>query len=303
MKQADSDSPHPSFGPKAQSRFAEVLESKMHWVEAGSGDPIVFMHGNPTSSFLWRKIFAQFEGKGRLLAPDMIGFGQSGKPSMDYSLADFQRYYDAWFDMLDLRNVTLVLQDYGGLFGVSWARRHPDRVKAIALLEPVLRPLRSKDLGEDFLKIRSLVLQPGEGEKFVMDENKFVDMCSRWFLKPLPEEERLEYMKPFPTTESRKPVITFPRHLPVDGAPQITVDLLELNAQWLKTSEIPKLLLTFEPGFLIQKEQIDWSRENIKNIEIEAVGPGLHFVQEDQPDGIARAVSSWMERHHLTRKT
>jgi haloalkane dehalogenase len=106
-------------------------------------------------------------------------------------------------------------------------------------------------------------------------------------------------MKPFPTPESRKPVITFPRHLPVDGAPQITVDLLELNARWLGKSDIPKLLLTFEPGFLIQKDEIAWSRENIRNLEIEAVGPGLHFVQEDQPEGIADAVLGWMARHEL----
>ena len=124
------------------------------------GDPIVFMHGNPTSSFLWRNILPKFEGKGRLLAPDMIGFGQSGKPAIEYSLADFQRYYDAWFELLDLRNATLVLQDYGGLFGVDWARRHADRVKAIALLEPVLRPLSSKALEQTSSRFETLFFSP-----------------------------------------------------------------------------------------------------------------------------------------------
>lgn len=302
MKQAVAVSPHPAFGPKAQSCSAPVLDSTMHWVEAGSGDPIVFMHGNPTSSFLWRKVFAQFDGHGRLLAPDMIGFGQSGKPPIEYSLADHEHYLDAWFEKHALRNVTLVLQDYGGLFGVSWARRHADRVKAVALLEPVLRPIQSKDLPEEFVKIRSLVLKQGEGEKFVLDDNLFLEACSRTFIEPLCEEDRLEYLKPFPTPLSRKPVIVFPRHLPVDGAPTVTIDLLELNAEWLKSSEVPKLLLTFDPGFLVKEEAIAWSRGNIRNLEIEPIGAGLHFVQEEQPDGIAQAILRWMRRKQLVNK-
>ena len=215
MTQVTAARSHPAFGPSAQSRQMDVLDSTMHWVDAGQGDPIVFLHGNPTSSFLWRKVFARLDGQGRLLAPDMIGFGQSGKPNIDYSLADHQRYLDAWFEALDLTNVTLVLQDYGGLFGVSWARRHPDRVKAVALLEPVMRPPAAKDLPEGFINMRNIVLEEGVGEKFVLEDNHFLEAVSRYFITPLPEEDRSEYLKPFPTAASRKPIIVFPRHLPI----------------------------------------------------------------------------------------
>lgn len=292
---------HPGFGPSAISRQIDVLGSSMHWVESGEGDPIVFLHGNPTSSFLWRKVFARCAGRGRLLAPDLIGFGQSGKPEIGYTLADHEQYLDAWFDALNLRRVTLVLQDYGGLFGVSWARRHADRVKAIALMEPVLHPVASKELPDAFVQMRNTVLQPGTGEQFVLEDNHFLEAVSRFFIAPLPEEDRLEYLKPFPTPASRRPVIVFPRHLPVDGQPQVTVDLLARNAEWLRVSAVPKLLLTFEPGFLITPAVIDWARANVRALEVEAAGAGLHFVQEEQPEAIGAALGAWMDRHQLGR--
>jgi len=299
MSPIKESTPHPGFGDGARSCEREILESTMHWVEAGEGDPIVMLHGNPTSSFLWRKVFAGLDGKGRLLAPDLIGFGKSGKPALDYSLADHQRYLDAWFDAMDLKDVTLLLQDYGGFFGVDWARRNSDRVKAIAFMEPVLRPVASKDMPPPFIELRGNVLKPGIGEKMVIEDNEFLEAVSRFFIFELPEEDRLEYLKPFPTPESRKPLIVFPRHLPVDpteGWAKETAELLERNNAWLVTADIPKVLITFEPGFLITKDVIDWCRDNLKNLVIEEGGAGLHFVQEEAPEPIVAAVGRLLDR-------
>jgi len=288
---------HPAFGATAHARDVAVLDSTIHWVESGTGDPIVFLHGNPTSSYLWRKVFARLEGEGWLLAVDLIGFGGSGKPDIAYDLADHERYLDAWFAALDLTGVTLVLQDYGAAFGVSWARRNPDRVKAIVLLEPVLWPIDSADLPQAFVDTRALVKRPGEGEQFVLEDNLFLTkLFPATFLEPLPEEDLQVYLAPFPTPESRRPVIVFPRSLPVDGEPQATVDLLEENAAWLRESDTPKLLLTFDPGFLLTAPILAWARENIRNLDVQAAGAGVHFVQEEQPEAIAEAVRSWPAR-------
>jgi haloalkane dehalogenase len=292
-----SDRAHAAFGGAAVARDVRVLDSSIHHVESGTGDPIVFVHGNPTSSFLWRKVFARLEGQGRLLAVDLIGFGGSGKPDIAYDLDDHQRYLDAWFDVLDLTDVTLVLQDYGAAFGVAWARRNPGRVRSVVLMEPVLWPIDSADMPDAFIDVRKTVLVPGEGERFVLEENRFVaELFPATFLQPLPDEDLQEYLAPFPTPESRRPVIVFPRSLPVDGRPQATIDLLERNAQWLRESETPKLLLTFEPGFLLTKPILDWARETIRNLEVQPAGAGLHFVQEEQPEAIAEAVRAWLAR-------
>lgn len=290
---------HPGFGPNARSHEANILGSTMHWVEAGTGDPIVMLHGNPTNSFLWRKVFAGLDGKGRLIAPDMIGFGKSGKPDIDYNLETHQKYMDAWFEEMDLQNVTLLLQDYGGFFGVNWASRHADRVKAIAFMEPVLRPVASSDMPPPFIELRNNVLQPGVGEEIVIESSTFIDAVRNFFIVELTDEEWAGYTDPFPTAESRKPLITFPRHLPVDateGWAKETADILEKNNAWLVTTDMPKVLITFEPGFLITKPVIEWCKANLKNLVIEEGGAGLHFVQEEAPEPIIAAVERLLAR-------
>ncbi|MEJ2889822.1 haloalkane dehalogenase [Actinomycetospora aeridis] len=287
---------HPGFGVTAIARDAEVLDSTIHYVESlagddGSRDPIVFLHGNPTSSFLWRHVFSRLEGQGRLLAVDLIGFGDSGKPDIDYSLEDHQRYLDAWFDALALTDVTLVLQDYGAAFGLHWASRHPDRVRAVVLAEPVIAAIESEALPEAFVSTRALVRTPGDGEKFVLDDNRFVgELFPGFFLQPLADDDLAEYLRPFPTPESRKPVIVFPRQLPVDADPASTVAYLDAFTEYLRTSDVPKTLLTYEPGFLLTPKVLKWARATIKNLEVVDGGAGIHFVQEESPEPIADAV-------------
>lgn len=289
--------PHPQFGASATAHDTAVLDSHLHHVESGEGDPIVFLHGNPTSSFLWRHVFRGLEGRGRRLAVDLIGFGDSGKPAIEYSLHDHQRYLDAWFDAHELREVTLVLQDYGALFGLSWAARHPDRVAAVLLAEPVLRPIEAAELPEQFVRTRALIRVPGEGERFVLDENRFLgELFPGFFVRPLSDEAIAEYQRPFPTPDSRRPVLYFPRNLPVDGEPRSTVEYLDSVVPWLRTSPVPKTLLTFEPGFLLTPTILEWARATIRDLEVTAAGKGIHFVQEEEPEAIAAAVEALLGR-------
>ncbi|CAG9268102.1 haloalkane dehalogenase [Paraburkholderia unamae] len=286
-----------SFGPDVKRHDVPVLDSHLHTVEHGTGDPVVFLHGNPTSSYLWRNIFRDLTGRGRLLAPDLIGYGRSGKPDIDYTLDNQQRYVDAWFDALDLRNVTLVLQDYGAAFGLNWASRHPDRVKAVAFFEPVIRSVDSAALPAEFIATRARLRQVGVGERFVLEENRFMTELFPWFfLKPLGADALKEYQSAFPAPDSRKAVLAGPRNLPVDGEPATSVVFLELAMEWLGSSPTPKLLLTFNPGFLMTDALVRWSRETIRNLEIVEAGEGIHFVQEERPEAIARLVGDWLDR-------
>lgn len=286
---------HEAFGPSAVAKDVDVLDSSIHYVESGAGDPVVFLHGSPTSSFLWRHVIANLDGAGRLLAPDLIGLGGSGKPDVEYSLADHDAYLAAWFDALDLTDVTLVVQDYGAAFGVSWARRNPDRVKALVLFEPVLRDIDSAALPAGFLDFQSTVRTPGAGEKYVLEDNRFLtELLPGTFLTPPSEEDLQQYLAPFPTPESRKPLLYFPRNLPIDGVPASSVEYLEANVPWLRESDVPKLLLTFEPGFLLTPAILEWARTNVRNLEIRPAGAGIHFVQEDQPRAIADAVRGFL---------
>lgn len=290
--------PVEAFGPDAQSVDVPVLDSHLHHVEQGEGSPIVFLHGSPTSSYLYRHVFKALQGRGRLLAVDLIGFGDSGRPPIAYELADHERYLDAWFDALDLRDVTLVLQDYGAAFGVSWAARHPDRVRAVLLAEPVIRDIESSALPAAFVGAQQLIRTPGDGEKFVVEDNGFMtQVFPGAFLQPLAPDDLAVYQAPFPTAESRGHLIRFPRNLPIDGIPASSVHYLERNEEWLKTSvDVPKTLLTYEPGFLLTPTIKAWIRENVADIEVHAGGAGVHFVQEEQPQGLADAVDALLAR-------
>ncbi|WP_137809421.1 MULTISPECIES: haloalkane dehalogenase [unclassified Gordonia (in: high G+C Gram-positive bacteria)] len=298
MTQTSRAIPLSAFGPDARSVDTPVLDSHIHHIEHGDGDPIVFLHGSPTSSYLWRHVFTRLAGRGRLIAADLIGFGDSGRPDIAYELDDNVRYLDAWFEALDLRRVTLVLQDYGAAFGIDWAAKHPDRVKAVLLAEPVLRDIASADLPEPFVQAQQLIRTPGDGEKFVVDDNLFLtQVLPGAFLEPPAQEDLDVYLAPFPTAEGRGHLIRFPRNLPIDGDPAGTVEFLDRSAEWLGNStDVPKLLLTFEPGFLLTPEILAWATTHIADLEVRAAGPGVHFVQEEQPQAIADGVVDLLAR-------
>lgn len=281
-----------------------VLDSTIHYEESGSGLPVVFLHGNPTSSYLWRRVTPHLAGQARTLAPDLIGMGASGRPEIAYDFADHVRYLDAWFDALDLREVVLVGHDWGGALALDWAARHPERVRAVALLETFLKPLTSADLSAPARERFAAFRTPGVGEKLVLEENIFLKTAFKGgVLNPLSDEEAAPYQAPYPTPESRRPLLAWPRMMPVDGEPAHIVERIERYDAWLATSEeVPKLLLTFDssPTLLITAEVAEWAKKNIVGLEVEHLGAAGHHAPEDRPDEIGKAISGWLDRLDLS---
>jgi haloalkane dehalogenase len=280
----------------------DVLDSTIHYEESGTGPALVLLHGNPGSSYLWRNVIPHLGG-GRLLAPDLIGMGRSGKPDISYDFADHARYLDAWFDALDLDDVVLVGHDWGGALAFDWAARHPGRVRGIAFLESIIKPMAWEELSPQARERSKLIRTPGAGEEMVLEENLFVRQAfTGGVLTPVGESDLEAYLAPFPTPESRRPVLAWARQIPLGGEPAALVARIEAYDAWLATStSVPKLLLTFEgsPTLLIGKEMADWCATHIASLESVACGEAGHHAPEDRPEEIAAAVAAWADRHGL----
>jgi haloalkane dehalogenase len=280
-----------------------VLDSSIHYQETGSGTPVVLLHGNPGSSHLWRNVIPGL-GRGRPLAPDLIGMGRSGKPDLSYSFTDHARYLDAWFDALGLDRVILVGHDWGGALAFDWAARHPERVLGIAFLESIVKPMAWEDLSPPARKRWETIRAPGAGEDMVLKQNLFLRTAfgGGGVLSPVSDEDMQAYLEPFPTPESRRPILAWARQLPLGGEPAELVTRIEAYDAWLATStSVPKLLLTFEgaPSLLIGEEMAKWCATHIASLETVPCGEAGHHAPEDRPKEIAAAVSAWSDRHRL----
>jgi haloalkane dehalogenase len=272
-----------------------VLDSGMSYVDVGSGDPIVFLHGNPTSSYLWRNIIPHVRDYGRCLAPDLVGMGQSGKsPTKAYRFQDHAHYLDAWFDALHLdRNIILVLHDWGSALGFYRAFRHHEQIQAIVYMEAIVQPRRWEDFpdGRDAI-FRSL--RSEQGEHMVLDENFFIEVVlPKSILRKLSDEEMAAYRAPFRDREARLPTLVWPRELPIEGTPADVVKIVESYGQWLAGSDIPKLFINADPGAQIVGRLREFCR-GWKN-QREVTVPGSHFIQEDSADQIGAAIRDFVK--------
>ncbi|MEU7877476.1 haloalkane dehalogenase [Microbispora bryophytorum] len=280
----------------------DVLDSAMYYEETGSGAPFVFLHGNPASSHLWRKVLPGIGADARLLAPDLIGMGRSGKPDVPYRFADHARYLDAWFDRLGLEDVVLVGHDWGGSLAFDWAARHPGRVRGVAFFETIVRTMSWSELGEA-PRARAEAIRSPEGEPLVLDRNFMVETAfTGGVLTPLGEEDMRPYLEPYPTRDSRRPLLEWARSMPLDGEPADVAERVGAYGGWLASSrDVPKLLLTFDssPTLLIGPEMAAWCAANIAGLEVEHCGPAGHHAPEDRPEAIAAAIDAWAERHGL----
>ena len=282
-----------------ERKRVSVLDSEMAYVDTGSGDPVVFLHGNPTSSYLWRNIIAEVEGGARCLAPDLIGMGDSGKnPAGSYRFVDHARYMDAWFDALGLdrhtKNVTLVIHDWGSALGFHWAHRHQDSIKALVYMEAIVCPLTWETFPEVARKVFQGFRSPA-GEDLVLQNNVFVErVLPGSVLRGLTEEEMAVYRKPYTEPgESRRPTLTWPRQIPIEGEPADVVEIVEQYGQWLSTSELPKLFVNADPGAILAGPQREYCRAwpNQKEITVK----GSHFIQEDAPQEIGQAIVGFLQ--------
>jgi haloalkane dehalogenase len=271
-----------------------VLDTDMSYVDTGLGDPIVFLHGNPTSSFLWRNIIPHAEECGRCLAPDLVGMGQSGKsPMRAYRFIDHARYLDAWFDALHLnRNIVLVLHDWGSALGFYRAFRHRDQVQAIVYMEAIVQPRRWEDFpdGRDAM---FRALRSEQGEHMVLDENFFIEVVlPKSIIRKLSDEEMAAYRAPFRDREARLPTLVWPRELPIEGAPADVVKIVERYGEWLAGSDLPKLFINADPGAQVVGRIRDFCRGWPNQREVTV--PGIHFIQEDSPDQIGAAIREFV---------
>jgi haloalkane dehalogenase len=280
----------------------DVLDSTMQYEESGSGTDLVLLHGNPGSSYEWRKVLPRL-GDGRSLAPDLIGMGGSGKPDIAYSFADHARYLDAWFDALGLDRVVLIGHDWGGALAFDWAARQPERVLGIAFLEAIVKPMAWEDLSPQARQRSEMVLSP-DGEEMLLGEDRLVRMAfaGGGVLTPVSDEDLEVYLAPYPTRESRRPLLAWARQIPLGGEPADVVARIEAYDVWLAASmDVPKLLMTFEgsPTLLIDEKFAHWCATHIASLETVACGQAAHHAPEDRPDEIAAAVSAWADRHGL----
>jgi haloalkane dehalogenase len=276
---------------------ATVRGKSMAYVEMGTGDPIVFLHGNPTSSYLWRNVMPHLADQGRCLAPDLIGMGDSDKlePSGPerYRFVEHREYLDALLETLGVReNVTFVLHDWGSALGFDWACRHPDAVRGIAYMEAIVQPVTWAQWPEAARQVFEGFRSPA-GEDMVLEKNVFVDaVLPGSILRKLTAEEMAVYRRPFAAPgESRRPTLTWPRQIPIDGEPADVHGIVERYGAWLAGSDLPKLFVNAEPGAILIGDQREFCRTwpNQREVTVK----GVHFVQEDSPDEIGRAVAAW----------
>lgn len=272
------------------------LETEISYVDTGAGEPVVFLHGNPTSSYLWRNVIPHVEGLGRCLAPDLVGMGDSGAaPDGSYRFVDHARYLDAWFEALGLTNVTLVVHDWGSALGFYWAYRHPERVRGIAYMEAVVRPLTWEEWRDESRQIFQ-DLRSEAGEEMVLEKNLFIEgILPSAVLRDLTEEEMNVYRRPYlEPGESRLPTLTWPRELPINGEPEDVVSIVDDYSKWLAQSDVPKLFVNAEPGAILTGSQREFCRTWPNQEEVTV--RGAHFVQEDSPHEIGEAVATFVRR-------
>ena len=272
-----------------------VLDTDMAYVDVGEGDPIVFLHGNPTPSYLWRNIIPYLLPFGRCLAPDYVGMGNSGPaPDGGYRLVDHQRYLDAWFEALGLtKNVILVVHDWGSALGFDWARRHPDRVKAIIYMEGIVRPFLSWDEWPEVTRAFFQGQRTARGEDLILQKNLFIEYLLP--LRGLPKEAIEVYRRHFRNPgPSRQPMLTWTRELPIAGEPADVVAIVEDYARFLSTSQIPKLFIDAEPGGFLIGAQREFCRAwpNQEQVTIK----GAHFLQEEAPDEVGEAIARFVAK-------
>lgn len=301
-----------------RSNYVSVLGSSMHYVDTGGdGTPVVMIHGQPTWSYLWRNVIPHVAKTHRVIALDLIGFGKSDKPDISYRVTDQIRYLQGFMDALALKDMVLVVHDWGSVLGFNFAAENPDRVKAIAFMEafitagPVEPPFgreKPKLSGqtptphEVFAGILEQIKTPGVGEKGILEENYFIEqLVLPGFRDLLTEDEMNAYREPFPEGSNRQPMLQFPRDVPIDGkTPAYSVAIMEKYNHFLRTAQnLPKLLLHLDRGFLIGRWEVEWMRRKYSDLTVYNMGIGGHYMQEFNPDGIGQALAIWLDDNKL----
>ena len=287
--------------PRADKKFVEVHGRRMAYIEQGAGDPIVFLHGNPTSSYLWRNVMPHLAGLGRLIAPDLIGMGDSEKlPDSgpgSYTFVEHRKYLDGVLEALDVTdNVTLIIHDWGSGLGFDWANRHREAVRGIAYMEAIVTPVAWDDWPDDARPIFQ-AMRSEQGEELVLQKNLFVNnILPASIIRTMTDAEMAEYRRPFEQAgEDRRPTLTWPRQIPLAGEPADVTQIVSDYAAWLaEDASVPKLFINADPGIILIGKQREFCRSWPNQTEVTV--KGLHFIQEDSPDEIGQACADFVRK-------
>lgn len=279
-------------------KYIDVLGKQVAYVEMGEGDPIIFQHGNPTSSYLWRNILPQLQGLGRCIAMDLIGMGDSEKledeGNMTYSYNTHKKYFDGFLDAIGVEsNATLVIHDWGSALGFDWANDYPEKVKAICYMEGIVQSMEWEDWNEDAKGIFQGFRSPA-GEEMILEKNLFIEaVLPGSILRKLSDAEMNEYRRPFNDKKSRRPTLDWPRQIPLENDPPEICKIVDSYSQWMAENNIPKLFINAEPGAILIGKQREFCRtwKNQKEVTVK----GSHFIQEDSPNEIGNAIFDWLK--------
>jgi haloalkane dehalogenase len=285
-------------------KTVDVLGSRMAYHERGAGAPVLFLHGNPTSSYLWRDVIPELERRGRLIAPDLIGMGDSAKlpnPGPDtYRFTTHRKYLGAFIDAVigPAESIVLVVHDWGSALGFDWANHHRDRIRGIAYMEGIVRPVASWDEWSAAATPIFQGFRSDKGEAMILQRNVFVErVLPGSVLRKLSEAEMAEYRRPYREAEDRWPTLTWPRQIPIAGEPAEVVQIAQAYSEWMAENGIPKLFVNADPGAILIGAVREFCR-GWKN-QTEVTVPGSHFIQEDSGPAIGRAVADWIKANAL----
>jgi haloalkane dehalogenase len=277
------------------STYIDINGSKLHYVQQGEGDPVIFLHGIPTWSYIWRNILPPLAKYCHCIAPDLIGMGKSDKPDIDYTIFEHIEFIEALIDKLQLKNITFVMHGWGSLIGFHYASRHPENVKGLAFLESHLRPVVEKDMVALPVRARASVLESADGGKdVILNSNYYVNkVMPAGVIRKLTEEELTAYQEPFKLPGSTKPIWQYLQDLPISKQHTDVSELIANYSNFLQASDLPKLLLYAMPGFNTSIETIIWAKENLPNLAVIEIEDALHYAQESHPRELSNAILDW----------
>ncbi len=280
-----------------ESKYIEVHGSQMHYVDEGEGDVLLLVHGNPTSSYIWRNIIPTLAKTHRVVALDLIGMGKSDKPDIDYTLQEHNRYFSEFVNTLKLQNITLVLHDWGGAIGLDYARKHDSNVKQIIMMEAVVHPITWDDADIASEIIFKKLRDNKEGHELIVEENFFVEKLLPMMAgRELTEKEMNHYRAPYVKKADRKPVLVWPSEIPIDETPRRNFVDVSKNHQYLKDSSKPILFIHGEPGLIFSEKTVAKLKNDVARADFASIGEGLHYLQESQPTRISKIIAEWVNR-------
>lgn len=280
---------------KTKSKFVDIDGAKLHYLEAGVGPVMLFLHGMPTSSYLWRNIIPVLSDKARCIAPDLIGMGKSDKPDIAYTVFDHIHYIEQLIEKLELKNITLVMHGWGSVIGFDIASRHEDNMHALAFYEAHVRPTTEWDmLSLPVQQLATLLHRRDASYRAIVEQNYLIRrLLPSSVLRTLTAEEMNNYEEPFKTPEDRKPLWQFIQELPLGHQEGEVVDMISRYNAWLRKTKLPKLMLYAIPGFVTTMESVRWSRENLPKLTLVEIQNALHMAQETMPEFFARELRDW----------